>query len=93
MEEFRKEPATIILVVLNVLVFLAVEFTGFSQDTVHMLDGCCLYSLYSGRGGNLPDFYQYVSAFRNRTSDKQYARAFRSGKPSGKSDREAFGLL
>ena len=43
MEEFRKEPATIILVVLNALVFLAVEFTGFSQDTVHMLDWGAAY--------------------------------------------------
>ena len=46
MEEFRKEPATIILVVLNVLVFLAVEFTGFSQDTVHMLDWGAAYTPY-----------------------------------------------
>lgn len=44
MEEFRKEPATIILVVLNVLVFLAVEFTGFSQDTAHMLDWGAAYT-------------------------------------------------
>lgn len=46
MEEFRKEPATIILVVLNALVFLAVEFTGFSQDTVHMLDWGAAYTPY-----------------------------------------------
>ena len=46
MEEFRKERATIILVVLNVLVFLAVEFTGFSQDTVHMLDWGAAYTPY-----------------------------------------------
>ena len=44
MEEFRKEPTTIILVVLNALVFLAVEFTGFSQDTVHMLDWGAAYT-------------------------------------------------
>ena len=44
MEEFRKEPATIILVVLNALVFLALEFTGFSQDTVHMLDWGAAYT-------------------------------------------------
>jgi len=44
LEEFRKEPATIILVVLNALVFLAVEFTGFSQDTVHMLDWGAAYT-------------------------------------------------
>ena len=44
MEEFRQEPATIILVVLIVLVFLAVEFTGFSQDTVHMLDWGAAYT-------------------------------------------------
>lgn len=44
MEEFRKEPATVILVILNVLVFLAVEFTGFSQDTAHMLDWGAAYT-------------------------------------------------
>ena len=32
--------------VLNVLVFLAVEFTGFSQDTVHMLDWGAAYTPY-----------------------------------------------
>lgn len=44
MEEFRKEPATIILIILNVLVFLAVEFTGFSQNTVHMLNWGAAYT-------------------------------------------------
>lgn len=38
MEEFRKEPLTVLLIILNILVFLAVEVTGTSQDVLHMLD-------------------------------------------------------
>lgn len=38
MEEFRKEPATIFLIILNVLVFLVSESAGSSQDVMHMLD-------------------------------------------------------
>lgn len=39
MEEFRKEPVTILLIAVNILVFLAVEAAGPSQDVMHML-GC-----------------------------------------------------
>ena len=38
MEEFRREPATIFLIILNVLVFLVSESSGSSQDVMHMLD-------------------------------------------------------
>lgn len=38
MEELRKEPVTAGLILLNILVFLIVEFTGNSQNTMHMLD-------------------------------------------------------
>ncbi len=38
MEEFRREPATILLIILNVLVFLVSESAGSSQDVMHMLD-------------------------------------------------------
>ena len=38
MEELRKEPVTAGLILLNILVFLIVEFTGSSQNTMHMLD-------------------------------------------------------
>ena len=38
MEEFRREPATILLIILNVLVFLVSESSGSSQDVMHMLD-------------------------------------------------------
>lgn len=44
MEEFRKEPATIILIAINVLVFLGVELTGMSQDVSHMLDWGAAYT-------------------------------------------------
>lgn len=43
MEEFRKEPATIILIILNLFVFLMVELTGLSQDVGHMLDWGAVY--------------------------------------------------
>lgn len=38
MEEFRREHATILLIILNVLVFLVSESAGSSQDVMHMLD-------------------------------------------------------
>ena len=38
MEEFRREPATILMIILNVLVFLVSESAGSSQDVMHMLD-------------------------------------------------------
>ena len=38
MEEFRREPATIFLIILNALVFLVSESAGSSQDVMHMLD-------------------------------------------------------
>lgn len=44
MEELRKEPVTIALIVINILVFLAVEFTGGSQNTLHMLEWGAAYT-------------------------------------------------
>lgn len=44
LEEFRKEPATIVLIIINIAVFLMVEFTGLSQDTLHMLDWGAAYA-------------------------------------------------
>ena len=44
MEELKKEPLTEILVLINVLVFLAVELTGGSDDTVHMLQCGAAYT-------------------------------------------------
>lgn len=38
MEEIKKEPLTAALVILNILAFLAVEFSGSSENTMHMLD-------------------------------------------------------
>ena len=38
LEEFRKEPVTFILILINVLVFLVSDLTGYSQDVMHMLD-------------------------------------------------------
>lgn len=44
MEELRKEPVTIGLIVINILVFLAVEFTGSSENTLHMLEYGAAYT-------------------------------------------------
>lgn len=37
-EELKKEPVTAVLILVNILVFLAVDFTGGSQNTMHMLE-------------------------------------------------------
>ena len=39
MEEMKKEPVTVFLILVNLLVFLAVELTGGSEDTMHMQCG------------------------------------------------------
>ena len=44
LEEFRKEPATLTLIIINIVVFLMVEFTGLAQDTLHMLDWGAAYT-------------------------------------------------
>lgn len=44
MEEFKKEPVTAVLILLNVLVFLAVDFTGGSEDITHMLEWGAAYT-------------------------------------------------
>ena len=51
MEEARKEPVTVVLILINILVFLAVEFTGLSQDARHMLDWGAAYTpMIAGNG-------------------------------------------
>lgn len=42
-EEIKKEPLTAALVILNILAFFAVEFSGSSEDTMHMLDCGAVY--------------------------------------------------
>ena len=37
MEELKKAPVTVVLMMLNAIVFLWVEVTGGSQDTLHMV--------------------------------------------------------
>lgn len=46
MEELKKEPVTAVLILVNILVFLIVELTGGSQDTVHMLRCGAAYTPY-----------------------------------------------
>lgn len=50
-EELRKEPVTAGLILLNILVFFAVEFTGSSQNTMHMLDCGAAYTPMIVQGG------------------------------------------
>lgn len=46
MEEIRKEPVTAALILINILVFVAVEFTGTSQDAWHVLNYGAAYTPY-----------------------------------------------
>ena len=55
MEELRKEPVTAGLILLNILVFLIVEFTGSSQNTMHMLDCGAAYTPMIIQGGDITD--------------------------------------
>ena len=50
-EELRKELVTAGLILLNILVFFAVEFTGSSQNTMHMLDCGAAYTPMIVQGG------------------------------------------
>ena len=69
MEELRKEPVTAGLILLNILVFLIVEFTGSSQNTMHMLDCGAAYTPMitadSRKWRDIQVIYLYVSAFWN----------------------------
>lgn len=44
MEEIKKIPVTAGMLLLNILIFLAVEFTGTSQNVMHMLDCGAAYT-------------------------------------------------
>ena len=44
MEEIKKEPVTVLLILLNTLIFLIVEFTGGSENGQHMLDCGAAYA-------------------------------------------------
>ena len=38
MEEIKKEPVTALFILLNILIFFVVDFTGGSENTVHMIE-------------------------------------------------------
>lgn len=44
MEEIKKEPVTVLLILLNILIFLIVEFTGGSENGQHMLECGAAYA-------------------------------------------------
>ena len=61
MEEVRREPITIFLILVNILVFLAVEMTGSSENAMHMLDWGAAYTPNIIEGG---EFYRlFMSMF------------------------------
>ena len=53
LEQFRKEPVTFILILINVLVFLVSDLTGYSQDVMHMLDLGAAYTPLITEGGEV----------------------------------------
>lgn len=53
MEEIRKEPVTVALILINVLVFIAVELTGISQNAWHVLDYGAAYTPYIVQNGEV----------------------------------------
>ena len=51
MEEIKKEPVTVLLILINTLIFLVVEFTGGSENGQHMLEcGAAYAPLILGQG-------------------------------------------
>ena len=44
MEEIKREPVTVLLILLNTLIFLIVEFTGGSENGQHMLECGAAYA-------------------------------------------------
>ena len=46
LEEIRKEPVTVALILINVLVFIVVELTGTSQNAWHVLEYGAAYTPY-----------------------------------------------
>jgi len=53
LEEIRKEPVTVALILINVLVFIAVELTGTSQNAWHVLDYGAAYTPYIVQNGEV----------------------------------------
>ena len=51
MEEIKKEPVTVLFILLNILIFLVVDFTGGSENTAHMIEcGAAYPPLILGNG-------------------------------------------
>ena len=51
LEEIKKEPVTVLLILINTLIFLVVEFTGGSENGPHMLEcGAAYAPLILGQG-------------------------------------------
>ena len=46
LEEIKKEPVTVLLILINTLIFLVVEFTGGSENGQHMLECGAAYGSF-----------------------------------------------
>ena len=60
MEEIKKEPVTVLLILINTLIFLVVEFTGGSENGQHRIPAyaamrCCLCTADPGTGTVVSD--------------------------------------
>lgn len=53
MEEIKKEPVTVLFILLNVLIFLIVDFSGGSENTAHMLECGAAYPPLIIEGGQV----------------------------------------
>lgn len=69
MEELKKAPVTVLLILANILVFTAVEFTGGSEDTMHMLQCGAAYTPAIMQENTI-DLYKYVPSFWTAASWK-----------------------
>ena len=73
MEELKKEPVTACLILSNILVFLLVEITGGSQNTMHMLKCGAAYGPAILEGG---EYYRlFTSMFLHFAGDRTTAGA------------------
>lgn len=59
MEELKKEPMTAILIILNIVIFLAVDMTGGTEDMLHMVECGAAFTPYIVDGG---EYYRIITS-------------------------------
>lgn len=58
-EELKKEPMTAILIILNIVIFLAVDMTGGTEDMLHMVECGAAFTPYIVDGG---EYYRIITS-------------------------------